>query len=115
MTTTTTTNEIAAKIVEDHSVTRAQAKAIVEAVFAAVTAAAVSNDETSLPGFGKFKVKHTPEREACNNPGTGATIKVGFRQEAGLHTRKSTERRIEQLSCSRQAASWGQLPCFSAP
>ena len=76
MTTTTTTNEIAAKIVEDHSVTRAQAKAIVEAVFAAVTAAAVSDDETSLPGFGKFKVKHTPEREACNNPGTGATIKV---------------------------------------
>lgn len=43
---TTTTNEIAAKIVEDHSVTRAQAKAIVEAVFAAVTAAAVSDDET---------------------------------------------------------------------
>jgi len=73
--TTTTTNEIAAKIVEDHGVTRAQAKAIVEAVFAAITAAAVSDDETSIPGFGKFKVKHTPEREA-RNPGTGATIKV---------------------------------------
>lgn len=72
---TTTTNEIAAKIVEDHGVTRAQAKAIVEAVFAAITAAAVSDDETSIPCFGKFKVKHTPEREA-RNPGTGATIKV---------------------------------------
>lgn len=71
----TTTNEIAAKIVEDHGVTRAQAKAIVEAVFAAVTAAAVSDDETSIPGFGQFKVKHTPERES-RNPGTSATIKV---------------------------------------
>lgn len=71
----TTTNEIAAKIAEDHRVTRAQAKAIVEAVFAAVTAAAMSNVETSIPGFGKFKIKHTPEREA-RNPGTGATIKV---------------------------------------
>jgi hypothetical protein len=39
------------------------------------TAAAVSGSETSIPGFGKFKVKDTPEREA-RNPATGQTIKV---------------------------------------
>jgi DNA-binding protein HU-beta len=70
----TTTNEIADKIATDHSLTKAQAKTIVEAVIASITAAAVAGNETSLPGF-DFKVKATPEREA-RNPSTGATIKV---------------------------------------
>ncbi|OCJ07676.1 DNA-binding protein [Rhizobium sp. AC27/96] len=71
----TTTNEIADKIAADHKLTKAQGKAIVEAVFASIAGAASSGAETSIPGFGKFKVKATPEREA-RNPGTGATIKV---------------------------------------
>lgn len=71
----TTTNEIAAKIAEEHGLSRTQAKTVVEAVFQTVTAEAVSGSETSIPGFGKFKVKHTPERDA-RNPATGATIKV---------------------------------------
>lgn len=71
----TTTNEIADKIATEHSLTKAQGKAIVEAVIASITEAAVAGNETSLPGFGKFKVKDTPEREA-RNPATGATIKV---------------------------------------
>lgn len=71
----TTTNEIADKVAADHGLTKAQGKAIVEAVFAAITSAATSGIETSIPGFGKFKVKDTPEREA-RNPSTGATIKV---------------------------------------
>lgn len=71
----TTTNDIAAKIAEEHGLSRAQAKTVVEAVFETVTAAAVSGSETSIPGFGKFKVKDMPERDA-RNPATGATIKV---------------------------------------
>jgi len=71
----TTTNEIADKIAAEHSLTKAQGKAIVEAVIASITEAAVAGNETSLLGFGKFKVKDTPEREA-RNPATGATIKV---------------------------------------
>lgn len=71
----TTTNEIADKIAAEQGLTKAQGKAIVEAVFAAICAAATAGAETSIPGFGKFKVKETPEREA-RNPGTGAIIKV---------------------------------------
>jgi DNA-binding protein HU-beta len=71
----TTTNEIADKIANDHGLTKAQSKAIVEAVFAEITDAAKGGNESSIPGFGKFKVKDTPEREA-RNPSTGATIKV---------------------------------------
>lgn len=71
----TTTNEIAGKIATEQNLTKAQAKAIVETVFASITTAATSGAETSIPGFGKFKIKDTPEREA-RNPATGATIKV---------------------------------------
>lgn len=74
-TTMTTANEIADKIATEHGLTKVQAKTIVEAVFASITAAATTGAETSIPGFGKFKIKDTPEREA-RNPGTGATIKV---------------------------------------
>ncbi|MDW5315920.1 HU family DNA-binding protein [Rhizobium sp. PL01] len=71
----TTTNEIADKVATEHGLTKAQGKAVVEAVIASITDAALAGTETSLPGFGKFKIKDTPERDA-RNPATGAIIKV---------------------------------------
>lgn len=71
----TTANEIADKIAADNSLTKAQAKSIVDGVFKAIADAASNGTETSIPGFGKFKVKATPEREG-RNPSTGATIKI---------------------------------------
>ncbi len=71
----TTTNEIADKIAADQSITKAQAKAIVESVFKQITDAAKAGAETSIPSFGKFKVKATPEREG-RNPATGAAMKI---------------------------------------
>jgi DNA-binding protein HU-beta len=64
----TTTNEIADKIAADNALglTKVQAKGIVEAVFQAIADAAGSDAETSIPGFGKFKVKASPEREGRN-------------------------------------------------
>lgn len=71
----TTANEIADKIATDNNLTKAQAKNIVDSVFKQIADAAVSGAETSLPGFGKFKVKETPARDG-RNPSTGATIKI---------------------------------------
>ncbi|AJE45664.1 HU family DNA-binding protein [Celeribacter indicus] len=71
----TTINDIAGKIAEENGLTKAQAKAAVEAVFKAVTDAAIAGEETSIPGFGKFKVKETAEREG-RNPATGATVTI---------------------------------------
>ncbi|MCP3476212.1 HU family DNA-binding protein [Bradyrhizobium sp. CCGUVB1N3] len=59
----------------ENDLTKAQAKAIVDGVFKAITDAAVSGAETRLPGFGKFKVKDSPAREG-RNPSTGATIAI---------------------------------------
>lgn len=71
----TTITDIASKIADEHGLSKAQAKSLVEAVFMAVTEAAVAGAETSISGFGKFKVKSSPERER-RNPATGATITV---------------------------------------
>ncbi|EKF57859.1 HNS-type DNA binding protein [Agrobacterium albertimagni AOL15] len=71
----TSTNEIADKIASEQNLTKAQAKAIVESVFSQIVEAAKAGAETSIPSFGKFKVKDTPEREG-RNPATGATIKI---------------------------------------
>ncbi|MFN7024027.1 MAG: HU family DNA-binding protein [Pseudorhizobium sp.] len=71
----TTTNEIADKIAADHNLSKAQAKGIIEAVFQAITDAATSDAETSIPGFGKFKVKASPQREG-RNPATGEKMTV---------------------------------------
>lgn len=71
----TTANEIADKIAIDNNLTKAQAKNIVDSVFKQIADAAASGAETSLPGFGKFKVKETPARDG-RNPSTGATIKI---------------------------------------
>jgi len=70
-----TTQEIADKIAGEHGLTKARAKAVVDTVFKQIADAATSGAETSIAGFGKFKVKDMPEREA-RNPSTGATIKV---------------------------------------
>ena len=51
----TTTNEIADKIAADNSLTKVQAKGIVDAVFLAIANAASTNAETSIPGFGKVR------------------------------------------------------------
>ncbi|MDQ0391327.1 HU family DNA-binding protein [Labrys monachus] len=71
----TTTNEIAEKIASGENLTKAQAKAVVEYVFKAIADAAVAGAETSIPGFGKFKVKSTPEREG-RNPATGEAMTI---------------------------------------
>ncbi|ASP89557.1 HU family DNA-binding protein (plasmid) [Sinorhizobium meliloti] len=71
----TTTTEIADKIAADQNLTQAQAKTIVESVFKQITDAALAGAETSIPSFGKFKLKDTPAREG-RNPATGATIKI---------------------------------------
>ena len=71
----TTANEIADKLATEHNLTKAQGKSLVDGVFQAITDAAVAGEEISLPGFGKFKVKASPERDG-RNPSTGATIKI---------------------------------------
>ena len=86
----TTTNEIIDKIVLDNGVTKAQAKSIVDAVFQAIIDAATNDIESSIPGFGKFKVKQSAEREG-RNPSTGATIKIAASKKLAFMPAKAVK------------------------
>lgn len=69
------TSELAAKVAEANNVSRAHAKTLIEAFLTVLISEASSGAEIALPGFGKFKVKETPEREG-RNPGSGEKIKI---------------------------------------
>jgi len=59
----------------DAKLTKAQAKELIDGVFAAIRDAAVGGEEVALAGFGKFKVQAKPARTG-RNPSTGAAIQI---------------------------------------
>jgi DNA-binding protein HU-beta len=69
------TSELVTRIAEANNVSKTQAQAIVESMLKTIMSAAASGEEISLPGFGKFKVKETPEPEG-RNPASGEKIKI---------------------------------------
>jgi DNA-binding protein HU-beta len=69
------TSELAAKIAETNDISKVQAKTLIEAFLKELVAEAATGAEIALPGFGKFKVKETPEREG-RNPANGEKIKI---------------------------------------
>jgi len=73
---------------QDSKVTKTQAKALVDAVFAAITEAAKKGEEVSLPGFGKFKVQAKPARTG-RNPSTGATIQIAASKKLSFQAAKA--------------------------
>ena len=86
-----TATELVAKLAETHGVSKAQAKSIVDDIFKDIVDAAASGAEVSLPGFGKFKVKATPEREG-RNPANGEKIKIAGVKEAHFLVRQIGQR-----------------------
>jgi len=68
-------SELIAKVAEEKSMTRKDAEAVVNSVFAAVTDALKAGDKVQLAGFGSFEVKERAARSA-RNPQTGEAIEI---------------------------------------
>jgi DNA-binding protein HU-beta len=85
-----TATELVAKLAETHGVSKAQAKSIVDDIMKNILDAAASGAEVSLPGFGKFKVKATPEREG-RNPANGEKIKIAASKKLTFSSAKSVK------------------------
>ena len=52
-----------------------------------------AGDEIAINGFGKFKVKATPERDG-RNPSTGATIKIAASKKLTFAPAKAVKDRL---------------------
>lgn len=89
----TTSNEIADKIASEQNLTKAQAKAIVDGVFRQIAEAAAGGAETTINGFGKFKVKATAAREG-RNPATGATMTIAASKKLTFQPAKAIKDRL---------------------
>jgi DNA-binding protein HU-beta len=75
--------EMADMLASKHAMDKKTAKAVVESVFAAIKDSAVSGDEVSIPGFGKFKVS-SREARSGRNPATGETIQIAASKKLGF-------------------------------
>ena len=87
------TSELIAKIAEEHSVSKTQAQAIVDSLLKSIMNAAANDEEISLAGFGKFKIKKTPEREG-RNPTSGEKIKIAASRRLTYSPAKAVKERL---------------------
>ncbi|ESQ84997.1 MULTISPECIES: HU family DNA-binding protein [unclassified Asticcacaulis] len=87
------TTDLVEKLAAAHSLTKANAKTIVDDVLKAITDAAVAGEEVNFPGFGKFKTKDVPAREA-RNPATGATIQVAASKKVSFQAAKALKDKL---------------------
>ena len=86
-------SDLADTIAAAHGLTKADARKLVDVVFAEIAEAAAKGDEISLNGFGKFKIKDTPAREG-RNPSTGATIKIAASKKLTLAPAKAVKDKL---------------------
>jgi len=97
------TSELISKIAEAHDVSKAQAKTLIDAFLKELIAEAATGGEISLPGFGKFKVKESPEREG-RNPANGEKIKIAASKKLSFVPAKAIKDALNGGAPSDQVA-----------
>ena len=70
-----TKNDLVKNLAEEHQLTQAFARELVDSVFDMITNAAQKGEEVALFGFGKFKVAERGARKG-RNPRTGEAVKI---------------------------------------
>jgi DNA-binding protein HU-beta len=83
-------SELATIVAEAHDISKAHVLAILDSVLKGIVQAAASDDEGSLTGFGKFKVKASPEREG-RNPASGEKIKIAASKKLSFSPGKAVK------------------------
>lgn len=86
-------SDLADRIAPSHGVSKADARKLVEGIFAAIVEAAVAGDEIAINGFGKFKVKDSPAREG-RNPATGEAMQIAASKKLGFAPAKAVKDKL---------------------
>ncbi len=86
-------SDLADRIATSHDVSKADARKLVDGVFAAIVEAAVAGDEIAINGFGKFKVKDSPAREG-RNPATGEAMQIAASKKLGFAPAKAVKDKL---------------------
>jgi DNA-binding protein HU-beta len=86
-------SDLAESLSGAHGLTKADARKIVDAVFAAITDAAAQGEEIALNGFGKFKVKESAAREG-RNPATGEAMQIAASKKLSFTPAKAVKDKL---------------------
>lgn len=87
------TNELADALATSQGLIKADARTVVDAVFALIADAATTGEEISLNGFGKFKVKEMAARVG-RNPANGATIQIAASKKLAFAPAKNLKDKL---------------------
>ncbi|WP_342251600.1 HU family DNA-binding protein [Sphingomonas sp. OTU376] len=88
-----TINEIAETLAAEHGASKADARKLINDVFAAIGDAAAKGEEVAINGFGKFKVKASPARDG-RNPSTGEKISIPASRKVTFTAAKALKDRL---------------------
>ena len=86
-------SDLADRVAAESGLSKADARKVVDGLFAAIADAAGKGEEISVNGFGKFKVKESAAREG-RNPSTGATIQIAASKKLGFSAAKAVKDRL---------------------
>ena len=86
-------SDLAETVASAANLSKADARKVVDAVFAAIADAAAKGDEVSLNGFGKFKVKESAAREG-RNPATGEAMQIAASRKLGFTAAKAVKDKL---------------------
>lgn len=87
------TKDLAKDLAAKHGVTEKQAREMMAGLLNGIADAAAKGEEVSFPGFGKFKVKDTPERSG-RNPSTGEAITIAASKKLTFTPAKALKDRL---------------------
>lgn len=88
-----TVTDIVASIATDEGLAKSDVKKVIDGLFAKIADAAGKDEEVSVPGFGKFKVKHSAARDG-RNPATGETISIAASKKLGFTPAKALKEKL---------------------
>ncbi|UZW57640.1 HU family DNA-binding protein [Sphingobium sp. JS3065] len=86
-------SDLIATIAANEGLAKTDVKKVVDGLFAQIAEAAEKDEEVSVPGFGKFKVKHSAARDG-RNPSTGETISIAASRKLGFTPAKALKDRL---------------------
>lgn len=87
------TSELAETVATTAGLSKAEARKVVDAVFAAIADAAAKGEEVSLSAFGKFKVKESAAREG-RNPATGEPMQIAASRKLSFAAAKAVKDKL---------------------
>lgn len=86
-------SDLAERLSTEYGLSKADARKMVDTVFAAIGDAAAKGEEVALNGFGKFRVKASPAREG-RNPATGEPMMIKASKKLGFTPAKAVKDKL---------------------